>query len=149
VAGEAAVGVDAKMPVIGAEVFVTSLACRTRAASDPWIDRDALPDGRSFCAFTEAFDDAGNLVTKRKGERAIFGYVEALVVAESEVAVLQMQIRVANATSLDAYQHFGAARRGAIDHGFAERLTIGDKRLPAHLRHRNLLSGALRSQRLR
>src|SRR5580692_6523937 len=133
--GEAAIGADAEMPMVGAQVFFTGLAGGARATTDPGINRYAAADVGAFCPFTGAFNDAGNLVTERKRQRTIFGYVEAFVGAEREIAVLQMQIRVAHAASLDAHQHFGTAWRRTIDHGLAKRLTVGDKRLPAHFCH--------------
>ena len=136
--GKAAIGADAEMMMVGAQVFITGLAGCTRATSDPRINRNALANGRALRGFTDAFYDTGNLVTERKRQRAIFGYVEALVGAEGEIAVLQMQIRVAYAAPLDAHQHFSAVRRRTIDHGLAKRLAVSDKRLAAHFCHRSL-----------
>ena len=72
-------------------------------------------------------------MAERERQRAAGGDVELLVVAEREIAVLQMQVGMAHAAALDAHEHFVAARRRAVDDGFAERFAVGDERLAAHL----------------
>ena len=140
VAGKAAVGGDAEMMMVGAQVLLAGTAGRAGAAADPGIDRDAVADHRAFGIRSCAFDHAGDLMAERERQRAILGDVEPLVVAEREIAVLQMQVGMAHAAAFDAHQHFAAARRRTIDDGLAERLPVSDQRLAMHFRHRRFRS---------
>ncbi len=143
VGGEAAIDGDAEMAVRGAQILLAAAARRASAATDPGIDRDAAADGRAVGFVSRGFDHAGDLVSERERQRAVLGDVEPLVAAEQEIAVLQMQVGMAHAAALDAHQHFAAARRGAVDHGLAERLPVGDERLAVHFGHGGSCSPAV------
>ena len=49
-------------------------------------------------------------MTECEGQGASGADIEPLVGAEGEVAILQVQVGMANAAAFDAYQDFGAAR---------------------------------------
>src|SRR5262249_56434236 len=85
--------------------------------------------------FSRRFDDAGDLVAERKGQRAVFGDVEAPVAAEGKIAVLEVQVRVTHPATGHADQNFAAARYRAFCRGFLQRLAIGDKRLAVKHAH--------------
>src|SRR6202030_1320683 len=76
-----------------------------------------------------------DLMAERERQLAAGGDVEPFVVAEREIAVLQVQVGMAHAAALDAQEHFVAAGCRTVDEGFAERLAVGDERLTAHLGH--------------
>ena len=106
--------------------------CRNRSRDRPRRAGRCSPPSASS---PTASIDAGDLVAEREWQRAARGDVELLVAAEREIAVLQMQVGMADAAALDAHQHFAAARGGAVDDGFAQRLPVGDERLAVHFRH--------------
>src|SRR5271168_3559886 len=99
VGGEAAIGGDAEMMMRRAHVFLAGAARRAGAAAYPGIDRDRAADGRANGCFSRAFDDACDLVSQRERQRPILGDVEPTVAAQSEVAVLQMQVGMADAAA--------------------------------------------------
>ena len=134
---KSAIGRDAEMTMIGAQVLFSRDARRAGAAPDPWIDRDAMANRGVLGLLAHALDHAGDLVPERKRQRAAGGHVELFVATQREIAVLQMQVGMADAATLDAHQHFAAARRGAVHDGLAKRLPIGDERLAMHFGHRN------------
>ena len=107
----------------------------TGTAPDPWINRHAMADGHVLGLRAGAFDDSGDLVPEREWQRAACGHVELFVPTQREVAVLQMQVGMAYAATLDAHQHFAAARRGAVHDRLAERLAVGNERLAMHFSH--------------
>ena len=74
-------------------------------------------------------------MTERERQGASGADVELLVAAEGEIAILQVQIGMAHAATLNAHQHFAAAWRWALDDGLAERLPVGGERLAVHLAH--------------
>src|SRR5579862_9801726 len=134
-AGEAAIGIDAEVAMGGAQVFFTSAADGAGAAADPGIHGDAAADRCAVGFVAGAFDHAGDFVSERERQSAILGDIEPPLAAELEITVLQMQVGMTHATTLDPYQHFAATWRRTIDHGLAERLSVGDQRLAVHLSH--------------
>jgi hypothetical protein len=56
---------------------------------------------------------------------------------------------MAHAAALDAKEHFAAARGGAIDHGLAQRLPVGDERLAVQFGHCGHSLGANLSRQLK
>ena len=133
VRGKAAVGGDAEMAVGRAQIFLAGAAGRAGAAADPGIDRDLRAGLRARGVRSRALDHARDLVAERERQRAAGAHVERLAVAEREIAVLHVQVGMADAAALDAHQHLGALRLRAIDDGLAERGFIGGEREAAEL----------------
>ena len=144
VGGEPAIDGDAEMTMVRAQILLAADARGADAASDPGIDRDAMANDRVGRLLSSAFDHAGDLVAKREGQGPSRADVELFIAAEREIAVLQVQIGMAYAATLDAHQHFAAAWRRAVDDGLAQRLPVGDERLAMHLGHGGVLSDGVR-----
>jgi len=128
--GVAAVDLDAQVTRRSTDVLLAARASGTSAAADPGIDRDraavldiaaraagSINCGRSLRAGT--LDHAGDLVAEREGQGAARSHVELLVVAEQEIAVLHVQVRMAHAAAMNADQNLGAGRFGAVDNRLA------------------------------
>ena len=97
-----------------ANIFVAGLAgrtlCRSRSRDRP---RPCAPGFAPSASGPSAFDHAGDLVAERERQRAALAHVELLAVAEREIAVLHVQVGMADAAALDAHQHLAAlAARG-------------------------------------
>ncbi len=104
--------------MIGAQILIAGAAGRAFAATDPGIHRDTVAD-RCIGPFAGGFDHAGDFVAKRERQRAVLGDVELLAAAEIKIAVLNMQVGMADAAAFDADQHFAVARLGQIGNGLA------------------------------
>ena len=115
VSRETAIVCDAKMMMRRAHVFFAGTTGRAGAAADPRIDRDFTPENDAVGAITGGFDHSGDLVSKRERQSAVFGDVEPLIAAQGEIAVLDMQIRVANPAARHPDQNLGTARYRTID----------------------------------
>jgi len=116
VRGKSAVDGNAEVAVGGAQVFLAGAAGRALAATDPRKHRNL---GAGYCVGTDflglrpgAFDSAGDLVAERERQRAPGAHVELLAVAEQEIAVLHVQVRMADAAAVDPHEHLAALRRG-------------------------------------
>ena len=136
VGGVTAVDGDPDVTMFGAQVFVAGEAGRAAAATDPRIDRNAAPDCRAFGRLAGSLDDAGDLVSQREGQSAVLGDVEPFVAAQRKIAVLQMQVRVADAATVHPQQNFAAVWRRQLGERFTQRLAVGDKRLAVEFGHR-------------
>src|ERR1700722_1578327 len=141
VARIAAIYHDAEMSRLGAEILVAVTARRANATTDPGIDGDPAPR-RDVGLRTRRLDHAGDLVAEGERQRTAGADVELLVGGELEEAVLDMQVRMADAAPLDAHQHFAALRLRAIDHGLAQGGALGNERLAAQLGHPGFPSAA-------
>ncbi len=135
VAGEAAVDGDAEEALLDAEVLVAVLAIAALAAADPWEDGFPGADEAGCYVRADFVDDAGDLVAEREGQRHAARGVELLAAAEIGIAVLDVQVGMAEAAALDAHQHFAASRLGRVDDGLAQRRIELDQGLPTHQRH--------------
>src|SRR5208283_2940343 len=109
---------NAEMARRRAEVLLAVPAGRAGAAADPRIDRDAA-SRRDRGVGTGFLHHAGDLVAEREGKRAAGADIELLVAAELEIAVLDMQVGMAHAASLDPHQNFAPARLRTGDHRLA------------------------------
>ena len=89
---ETAVDGNAKMMMCGAHILFAGATGRSGAAANPGIHRDLSSDFGAVGIFPGRFNDAGDLVPKRKRQSAVFGDIEAFLAAEREMAVLHMQI---------------------------------------------------------
>jgi hypothetical protein len=78
--------------------------------TDPGINGNTAADDRRIGVAADVFDHAGDFMTECEGQDASGADVELLVAAEGEVAVLQMQVGMANAAAFDAHQDLAAAR---------------------------------------
>ena len=77
---------------------------------------------RSFDASAADFlDDAGDLVSEREWQCHAARGVEFLAAAEVGIAVLDMQVGMAQPATLDPDQNFLALRLRRLDDGFAQR----------------------------
>src|SRR6185369_12655398 len=146
--GKAAVGGNAEMARGCADVLVAGLAGRALAAADPRIDRNRRAD---FCLRIrpDGFDGAGDFMPEREGQGASGAHVELLAVAEHEIAVLHVQIGMADAAAMDAHQHFGAFGLRGLYHGLAQGRGIGGERLAVHLCHAASLAHFCRAPKAR
>ena len=66
-------------------------------------------------------DDPRDLVSQRERQRHATGGIEPLAAAEVGIAVLDMQVGMAQPATLDADQDFLALRLRRLDDGFTER----------------------------
>src|SRR4051794_24158358 len=98
VSGEAAVDLNAEVTRCCAEIFFARLAGCAFAAADPrkYGRRGANLHVRIG---TGLLDHAGNLVTERERQRTVRRDVQLPVAAEAEIAIVKMQVRMADATA--------------------------------------------------
>src|SRR6202008_2600515 len=83
---ETAIDGDAQMMMCGAHILFAGATSRAGAAANPGIHRDLSSDLGAVGGFPGRFDDAGDLVPKRKRQSAVFGDIEAFLAAEREIA---------------------------------------------------------------
>ena len=121
VGGEAAVDGDAEKALLDAEILVAIGAVAALAAADPGEHRLLLADQILRNVGADFVDDARDLVAERERQRHAARGVELLAAAEIGVAVLDVQIGVAEAAALDAHQHLAALRLRRVDDGLAQR----------------------------
>ena len=121
VAGETAVDRDAEEALLDAEIFVAVETVAALAAADPGEHRLLRADQVLRNIGADFLDDAGDLVSQRERQRHAARGVELLAAAEIGIAVLDMQIGMAQPAALDADQHFPALRLRRLDDGFAQR----------------------------
>jgi len=74
-------------------------------------------------------------VAERERQRHTARGVELLAATEVGVAVLDVQVGVAEAAALDADENFASLRLRCVDDGFAQRRVEFDQRLATHQRH--------------
>ena len=107
--------------MVDAEIFLAGAAGGAGAAADPGIDRDACA-GRDAAASGPA-----RSITPAISWPSVNGSVrpardvELLAVAEREIAVLHVQVGMADAAALDAHQHLAARGLGTVGDGLAQR----------------------------
>ena len=120
-AGEAAVDGDAEKTLLDAEILVAIGAVAALAAADPREYRLPGADQAAWNIGTDLRDDAGDLVSQREGQGHAAGGVKFLAAAEIGVAVLDMQVGMAQPAALDPDQHFPGYRLRRLHDGFAQR----------------------------
>ena len=132
---ESAVNRHTKEALFGTKVFIAVEAIGTLATADPRKHRLLLADEilRDFRA--DFVDNAGDLVAEREGQVHATRGIEAFAAAEIGVAVLNVQIGMAQAAAFDPHQHFLALRLRGLDDGLAQRRVEFNQRLSTHLRH--------------
>ena len=135
VAGKATVDRHAKKAVTRAKVLVAVEAVAALTAADPREHGHLLADQGFVRIRADFIDDAGDLVTEREGQGHAAGGVELLAIAKISIAVLNVQVRMAQAAALDPHQNFPALRLRGLHDGFAERSIELHERLAAHLSH--------------
>ena len=111
------------------------------AAADPGEYRLLLADQVLRRIGADFLDHAGDLMAERERQRHAARGVELLAAAEIGVAVLDVQVGMAQPAALDADQHFPALRFRRVDDGFAQRRIEFDQRLATHQRHGIFSSG--------
>jgi len=139
--GKTAVHCDAEMARRRADIFLTRLAGRAPTATDPRIDRKL---GARSHQRPRALDLTCDLMAERERQRAAGADVELLAVAEQKIAVLHVQVGMADAAARDAHQNFGARRLGDVDIRFAQRRAIGGEGLAVYLHGQQTLHAAFR-----
>ena len=88
---------------VRAQILFAAETRRANPAADPRIDGNAAADDRGVGVGADAFDHAGNLMTEREGQGASRADVKFLIAAEGEIAILQVQIGMAHAATLNAH----------------------------------------------
>ena len=134
--GIAAGDLDAELARLGADVFLVALAGGALAAADPREDDEALADLAAFeqglRIRADSRERAFDLVAQRVRQRAALGPVELVAIAEVDMAVLQVDVRMADAGVGDLHHHFRALRRRDVGGDFLERFAVGDDGLALH-----------------
>src|ERR1700716_2082866 len=120
-AGEAAVDGNTKKTLLDAQIFVAIETVAALAAADPGEHRFFRADQLLRNVRADFLDDPGDLVTERKRQRHATRGVELLAAAEVGVAVLDMQVGMAQPATLDTHQDFLGQRLWRLDDGFAQR----------------------------
>ena len=136
--GKAAVDGDAEEALLDAEVLVAIGAVAALAAADPGEYRLLLSDQLLRGIGTDFIDDAGDLVAERERQRHAARGVEPLAAAQIGIAVLDVQVGMAQPAAFDADEDFAALRLRRVDDGFAQRRIELDQRLATHQRHGNI-----------
>src|SRR4029453_10414274 len=131
VAGKAAVNGDPEMTRRAADILIANLACCALSATDPGIYGNMTPRFYSHVR-SGAFNPAGNFVTKRERKRTPRANIELFFSAERKIAVLHMQVGVADAATFDSDQYLGALWRRQVGYRFAERRSVGRQGLSVH-----------------
>src|SRR5664280_1534171 len=134
-AGEAAVDGDAEEALLEAEILVAIGAVAALAAADPGKYRLLLADQVLRSVGADFLDDAGDLVSQRERQRHAAGGIEPLAAAEIGIAVLDMQVGMAQPAALDADQDFLGRRLRRVDDGFTQWRIEFDPGLTSHERH--------------
>ncbi len=106
--GIAAGDLDADLARLGADVFLVTLAGGALAAADPREDDEALAD---LAAFEQRLrigangrERAFDLVAERVGQRAALGPVDLVAIADVDMAVLQVDVGMADAGEGDLHE---------------------------------------------
>ena len=105
-AGKTAVDGDAEEALLDAEVFIAIGAVAALAAADPGEHRLLLSDQILRGVRSDFLDDAGDLVAERERQRHAARGIEPLAAAEIGVAVLDVQVGMAQAAAFDADEDF-------------------------------------------
>ncbi len=105
-AGKAAVDGDAEEALLDAEVLVAVGAVAALAAADPGEYRLLLSDQVLRRIGADFVDHAGDLMAERERQRHAARGVELLAAAEIGVAVLDVQVGMAQPATFDADQDF-------------------------------------------
>src|SRR5262249_20161939 len=98
-----------KMARACTNVLVTNLAGGALPATNPGIHGD-LGAGFYFGIMPHAFDRTCYFMAKRKRQSASRADIESFVAAEGKVAILHVQIGMADSASLDPHQDLGSSR---------------------------------------
>ena len=132
---ESAVEDDAEKTILQAEIFVTVETVAALAAADPWEDRLLGADQALVGVRSDLIDDACDLVAHREGQNHAARGVEPPAAAEIGIAVLDMQVGMAQPAAIDADQHLLALGFWCVGDGLAKRSIEFHERLSTHLRH--------------
>jgi len=132
---KATVGGNPKMAWARANVLVTNLAGGALSATNPGIHGDL---GAGFCTgvWPSAFDRACYFVAKRERQSASRADIESFVAAKRKVAILHVQVGMADAAPLDLHQDLGSSRLWSLYRGFAQGCAVSGQGLAVHLHTR-------------
>ena len=136
VAGVTAVHLNADLARLRAQMFVAPLAEHALAATDPRIDDDAPANPDVARVRSRGFDRTFDLMTEREGQGLPACKIELLPRPKIEIAVVEMQVRMAYAAVANADEHFRALRYRQFGHSFAEWNAVVRKRLLYDFGHR-------------
>ena len=132
----AAGDLDAELARLGADVFLVALAGSALAAADPRKDDEALAGLAAFeqglRIGTDSRQRAFDLVAQRVGQRAALGPVDLVAIAQIDMAVLQVDVGMANAGVRNPDDDFRAFGRRDVGGHFFERCAVGDDGLALH-----------------
>ncbi len=117
-AGEAAVDGDAEETLFGAEIFVAMETVAALAAADPGKYRFPGADQAIRNLGADFLDHACDLVSQRKRQRHAARGVELFAAAEVGIAILDVQVGMAQPATFDPDQDFPALRLRGVDDGF-------------------------------
>src|ERR1700736_6067262 len=105
-AGEAAVDGNPEKALLDAQIFVAIATVSALAAADPGEYRFFRADQLLRNVRADFLDHPGDLVTEGKRQRHAARGVELLAAAEVGVAVLNMQVGMAQPATLDTDEDF-------------------------------------------
>jgi len=127
-----AVDIDAKDARPVTDVLVAASAQTAFAAADPGIHGDIVAD-QVLCNVVALRDNAPcDFMAKDQREAALRRHVEPAATAEIEIAVLKMQIGMADTTVLDFYEQRVPSGRHEFGRGRLERFAGGDELFAPH-----------------
>src|SRR5216684_3899338 len=116
-----------------AVIVLPRLADRTLAAADPGIHDALLPYLHSLGAWTHCLNHAERLMSEREGRHAAaLLHVEALAAAPVEIAVPDMQVRMAHARARHSHEHLACPRFRCFLYYSLQRFAVLDNVVADH-----------------
>ena len=119
-AGKAAVDGDAEKALLEAEILVAIGAVAALTATDPRKNRFPAADQLFRNIGADFLDNPRDLVSERERQCRATGGIEPLAAAEVGIAVLDVEVGVAEPAALDPDKNFLALRLRRLHDGFAQ-----------------------------
>src|SRR3954451_9592273 len=119
-AGKAAVDGDAEKALLDAEILVAIGAVAALSANDTRKNRFPAAYQLFRNIGADFLDDPRDLVSERERQRHATGGIEPLAAAEVGVAVLDVEVGMAEPAPLDPDKNFLALRPRRLHDGFAQ-----------------------------
>ena len=119
-AGKAAVDGDAEKALLEAEILVAIGAVAALTAADPGKHRFPRADQLFGNIGADFLDNPRDLVSERERQCRATGGIEPLAAAEVGIAVLDVEVGVAEPAALDPDKNLLALRLRRLHDGFAQ-----------------------------